>query len=82
MPKISDWYYQNDGDWLSTDPSRLKGNPDEIEDEMRFLEWESGDEWWSEHLTKAICLGCGNALIQTRVLPLLPIRFYCGVCDE
>tara|TARA_Y100000361_G_C11157328_1_gene344977 strand:- start:1078 stop:1308 length:231 start_codon:yes stop_codon:yes gene_type:complete len=75
MAKFSDWYYQNDQDWLSEHPEPM--HDDESELEVRILEW-NGDNDWGELLLVAICLECGNAL--TGYSKVFGFRF-CEVCE-
>ena len=75
MSKISDWYYQNNGDWLSEHPEPMQD--DESENESRILEWDGSTDW-GELVLIPICLECGNGL--TGYSPVFNFRF-CEVCE-
>lgn len=76
MAKWDDWYYQNDGDWLSEHPDPMYDC--ESEEESRILEWD-GDWDWGELILTAICLDCGNALTGYLYTPYQWFRV-CEVC--
>lgn len=78
MRKIDDWYYQNDDDWLGSDPENVQSQAFETEeDEIRIQEWE-GSWDWGELILVAICLDCGNAL--TGYSRTFGFRF-CEICE-
>jgi hypothetical protein len=74
MAKPEDWYYRNDGDWLSEHPEPMQDDESELECEI--IEWQGCTDW-GELILTAICLDCGNAL--TGYSPVFNFRF-CEVC--
>lgn len=76
MSKFDDWYYQNDEDWLSSNPEAT-WEDENSENELRVDEWE-GDWDWGELILVAICLDCGNPL--TGYSTVFKFRF-CEVCE-